>query len=334
MPLLLALAALSLICGCAERQDANLPYGGNALAYLGRTPVRGVANDAAFANGLAYVADAPFGISIYDLADPAQPQLVDSLDLADPNLKLVAIDSTGRIAAIQASYSVYFYDLATGDFLFTAGSSGQYEVELLYDQNTLNVYRSDINPGDGFYCERYLNTGSGDSLAFGAPFFYSRYNAQQTYGFARNGADQAYVCLDLLGFVLVDYSVAVTASVVAQLNTPGRTRDAAISGNVLCLASGYEGLVTVDVSNPLNPVMLGSLAINNATDIGYVETVGNRAYLLDTNDGLFAVDISNPSSPVLIGSLLTSNPNDFCIAGDLVLIADQDMGLVVGQILY
>jgi hypothetical protein len=328
------MAALSLFWGCAERQDANLPANSNVLAFLGSTPVRGVAFDVAFANNLAYVADSPFGISIYDITNPSAPQLVDSVELFDPDVELITIDPTGRIAALQGTSSLNFYDLQSGEFLFDAGSSGHVEVELVWGGDTLTVYRSDRFSLNGFNVEAYENTGGGDTLQFGFPYFTTKYSANLTYGFARYNADWAFVCLDLLGVALLDHSVPTTSPVLAQINTPGRTRDAALSGDVLCLASGYDGLVTVDVSDPENPVMLGFLSIANATNIEFVEVAQDRAYLLDTNDGVFAVDLSDPQSPILIGELLTSNPSNFCLAGDLILMADEDMGLVVVQILF
>jgi len=328
-------AAFVLLHGCAERQDADLPYGGNVLAYLGRTPVRGVANDVEVIGDLAYVADEPFGISIYDLSDPSDPQLVDSLELIDPQIELIAVDSTGRIAAVQAAVNnnVQLYDLHTGQFLFNVGSANHYDIKVRFAEDTLTVYRSDRDQGDGFNIEKYLNNGSGDTLSFGFPFYFSNYG-NSAYGFALTGVNGVYVSRDLLGFVLLDYSTSGPATVLSEMNTPGKVRDAALSGNVLCLAAGYEGLLTVDVSDPANPILLGSLLIANAKDIERVEVVNNRAYLLDAFDGVFVADIANPASPALIGSLLTGDPNNFCISGDLILIADDDMGLVVGQILY
>lgn len=333
--LFLISAALMLLTGCAERKDATLPYGGNVLVYLGRTPVRGAAKDAAVVNNLAYVADQDFGISIYDLSDPANPQLVDSLATFDPNLQLIAVDSTGRIAAVQAAtaHNVQVYDLLMKQFLFSVGSDNHYKIEVNFAQDTLTIYRADKDQGDGFNVEKYVNSGSGDTLSFGFPVFFSNYG-NSAYGFALANDNKAYVCRDILGFVLLDYTSSGAATVLVEMNTPGKPRDAGLSGNTLCLAAGYEGLLTLDVSDPINPVMLGSLIIQNSKDVERIEVVGNRAYLQDAFDGILAADISNPSSPMLIGTLPLGDPNNFCVAGDLVLVADEDMGLVVGQILY
>jgi len=296
-----------------------------------------VAYDVAYANGLAYVADEPFGISIYDLTDPASPLLVDSLALPSPEVRLVSIDSSGRVLAVENG-SLRLFDLQTGAYLMDVGSGLNAEVEMIYDGENLQIYISDRSYTDGFHYQVFPDTSSTDSLKLGALSYSSGYASfdpnKLLYGFSRIADNRAYVTEDLYGLLLLDLGIANQAGILGEFNAPGETRDAAASGNLLCLASGYEGLLIWDITDPPNPAALGQLAITNASNIEYVEIAGQRAYLLDTNDGAFAVDISNPSNPALVGELLTSDPSNFCLAGDLILIADQDMGLVVGQILY
>jgi hypothetical protein len=328
----LSLFCVSLLCGCAERQDAVLPSG-NVLAYLGRTPVRGVANDVTTFGNRAYVADAPYGVSIYDLSNPSSPQLVDSIFLLDNSPKLIALDATGTVLAVQAASGIQIYDLHDNRWVLNTGSSNHYKIDLRFQQDTLTIFRADRDAGDGFNVEKFVNIGTPDSLVFGPLQYFSR-NDAGAYGFALDNLTNAYVCYDVMGFSILDYSTPITASLVGQLNVPGRIRDAGLTGNVLCLAAGYEGIVTVNVSNPSNPVQLGSLLIPNATDIIRVVVAGDRAYLLDDYDGIFAVDVSAPANPALIGTLVTSEPSGFSLLGDLIVVADSDEGLVVGQILY
>jgi hypothetical protein len=333
----LIMAGLVLLYGCAERQDANLPY--NVITYLSTTPVRGQAYDVAVVGNRAYVADYYYGIGIYDLSDPAAPQLVDSIQTDEPYAKLVAVDPSARILAVESETSstgqIFFYDLMNKRLILIAGSSHTTKIRLTFSNDTLSFYRTDRDVStDGFFVERYLNISTGDTLVISPTIFTALYqNASPAYGFALSGSNRAYECLDLTGFAVLDFTAPGTPTLIGQMNTPGICMDAALSGNTLCLASGYPALITLNVADPANPVQLGSLIIPNSPNVEKVEAIGNRAYLMDINDGVFVVDISNPASPMLIGSLLTSKPSGFCVAGDLIVIADQDMGLVVGQIM-
>jgi len=329
----LVLLAVIALAGCAERQDANLT--GNVLVNLGSVPARGVALDVDVQGNLAYLADRPYGIGIYDLSNPAAPALVDSIVMPLPYVYAdgITLESSGLLALLHTENPIQVYSFQTGGVLFLPpSSSGIYESEAHYSQDILTLAYSDRGAADGFTFVKYQNTG-GDTLQFGSSLFSTRYVAS-TYGFALGANDVAFVTLDLEGFVSLDLSISGFAGVLTVMNLPGRVRDAALSGSVLCLAAGYEGLHTVEVTDPANPIYLGSLRIENSRDIERVIVADGRAYLLDALDGVFAVDITNPTNPELIGTLLTANPNQFTVAGDLVLVADDDMGLVVGQILF
>eukprot|EP01059_Diplonema_ambulator_P008812 TRINITY_DN1856_c0_g3_i1.p1 TRINITY_DN1856_c0_g3~~TRINITY_DN1856_c0_g3_i1.p1 ORF type:complete len:170 (+),score=17.29 TRINITY_DN1856_c0_g3_i1:420-929(+) len=65
-----------------------------------------------------------------------------------------------------------------------------------------------------------------------------------------------------------------------------------------------DGLVVVDVSNPENPVRLGSVV--TGTDVISVSAVGDVAPVI-TNDKVYVVDVSDASSPSVIGSLATND---------------------------
>ena len=338
--LIFTLAVISLLLGCAEREDAVMPYGsgGSALVYISTTQVRGTAKDVAVVGNLAYVADEPFGISIYDVTDPSQPQLVDSLDLVNSTkADLIAVDASGRIAAVQTDGDIKIYDLATKEFLMNRGSRGHVDIEVYFEDNVMRLFRCDTDAGDGFNYETFTNTGSEDTLSFSSsPDLSSQYKELYSlYGFCLGSNNTGYITRNSAGLAVVDYGVSGSAEVLGELNLPGKVRDAALKGeNVLCLAAGYEGIITVNVSDPDYLELLGSLRIEYATDIEWVEVMGDRAYLLDDNDGVFVVEVSNPFLPTLIGEMPLSDPNHFFVTEDFVFVADEDMGLVIGQIVY
>ncbi|TKJ41676.1 hypothetical protein CEE37_03665 [candidate division LCP-89 bacterium B3_LCP] len=333
------LGIIFLLNSCAERKNAVLSGGSESiLVYLSSTPVRGVAKDVSMVGNLAYVADEPFGISVYDISDPANPARVDSLEfdvLFPDDIDMITIDPSGKIAIVVEPPGMSAYSLESGQALFQFGGALHYKIVTDFTegvtpaQDELTVLRCDQSPDDGFNFERWA-----DPFNFPSKSFFSRYVEPQDfklYGFAGSDNDVVFICRDMGGIVAVDCSVPTTAGVISELNTPGKVRDAALVGDVLCLAAGYEGIITVDVSDPANMSILGSLQLGSSTDIERIEMLGNYALLQDKYDGIFAVNVSDPENPVSAGSLVTSDPNNFRVWSDMVIVADEDQGLVVGQ---
>ncbi|MBU0517569.1 hypothetical protein KKA00_07720 [bacterium] len=335
---ILVLAA-ALIFGCAERNDPAGP-GSSGIRYISQMAAQGIANDIAVANGRVYIADEPYGISIYDVSSPLSPLLLQVIPLPGTNTKAskIAVDPTGRVACVETGSQgqLHFYDLNNGNYLNWRGSGGHEEIDLVYENSELHIYRCDQSETDGFNYEVFANIGTEDSLSFGslgAPTFFSVYQEiYSLYGFARTDNDIAFISRDARGLAIVDFNVPNSATMIAEINPSGRVRDASLVGDVLCLAAGYDGLITLDVSDPSAPEIMGTLAIQNATDIKWVETSGSLAFLLDDFDGVFAVDLSNPNNPTLMGEVNLSDPSGICIDGDYIYISDRDMGLVVCKI--
>ncbi len=333
-----ALLTIILITGCAERQDPSLPYGGNAISVLSRTAVRGQAMGVAMLQNTAYVSDRGFGISIYDLTDPAHPQLVDSGFVDDAlNVGSIAVDSTGRLAAVETLLRIEVCDLLNGTSIYGFGTGSTTKIKIYYDGLTLMTYRTDFNPQDGFFKDFYPNTGTLAAPEFPSdPILHVNYPVG-AYGFDLDlAANRAVTCMDVFGFALLDLNTVVQQipEVLCQVNTPGATRDAVLVGDMLYLASGYDGLLIYDLSVDSLPVAKGTLTLSNSPNIMRIAAAGNRVYLLDQYDGVFAVDVSNPSDPVLVGSMSVGTARDFAIMDNLIVVADEDEGLIIGQIAY
>lgn len=151
-----------------------------------------------------------------------------------------------------------------------------------------------------------------------------------------------YTIDNLTDLQIVEFS-GTTFTERACLSTPGRVVSACVSGIYAYLAYS-SGLRVVNVANPANPVVVGTLAGNwNAKDIlvsgsyvyvaelGHIRIIdvsnpaspvqatyfdaitsieemsmqGNYIYLANLNAGFKIVDISNPLSPQLVSTLAT-----------------------------
>lgn len=112
----------------------------------------------------------------------------------------------------------------------------------------------------------------------------------------------------------------------------------AMSGDIACVAAGYGGLVTFDLSDPSRPVRVAELPLDHALARAIVLR-GPRAYLALANwsgeppfKGLRVVDVSRPSRPVAGAALaLEGEPQSLALSDDgrLLLVAAGKTGMIV-----
>jgi len=68
------------------------------------------------------------------------------------------------------------------------------------------------------------------------------------------------------------------------------------------VADDGVGLQVIDVSNPANPVWLGTY---NTSGFAYgVAVAGTVAYVAEHRVGVEAIDVTNPSQPVRLGDMI------------------------------
>jgi hypothetical protein len=102
----------------------------------------------------------------------------------------------------------------------------------------------------------------------------------------------------------------------------------AVVGNHALLADVGTGLLSVDISDPTNPVYLGGLAVR---DGGYdIVVLGDRAFMTIGIWGLSILDVSNPGAPVQVEELITAGwAYGLAVSDDFAYVGDHDGGLAV-----
>ncbi|MEW6416694.1 MAG: S8 family serine peptidase [Nitrospirota bacterium] len=109
--------------------------------------------------------------------------------------------------------------------------------------------------------------------------------------------------------------------------------DVHVSGNYAYVAcSGFDEINSVleiiDIANPVDPVIKGSL--NTPGDAYGVYVSGNYAYVADGSSGLQVVDITNPTNPTIIGYRDTpGGAFGVYVSGNYAYVADGSSGLQV-----
>ncbi len=96
-------------------------------------------------------------------------------------------------------------------------------------------------------------------------------------------------------FVVLNISNSSNILESGKIMTTSEMNNIDVSGNYAYVASHYNGLIIIDITNPLSPQIVGNY------DPGYVYDVdvsGNYAYLATGNNGLVIVDISDPTFPL------------------------------------
>ena len=96
------------------------------------------------------------------------------------------------------------------------------------------------------------------------------------------------------------------------------------SGNYIYVPDQESGLQIIDISDPLNPSIIGALPIENG-NAEDVAVSGNYAYVADDRNGLVVVDISDPASPDDVG-FLAMNASAVFVQNDYAYVLEYIQG--------
>lgn len=111
----------------------------------------------------------------------------------------------------------------------------------------------------------------------------------------------------------------------------GYSFDVAASGDYAYLIVGTQGLFVINVSDPTEPIEVGSHSTR-----GYAQAIaleGDLVYVANRIDGLTILDVSDPMRPVEVGSLDTAGSAwDVRVSDGLVFVADSQAGLQIADV--
>ncbi len=113
---------------------------------------------------------------------------------------------------------------------------------------------------------------------------------------------------------------------IAVQNTSGSAYDLALAGNYAYVAATTGGLRVIDVSDPWNPIEVGSFP--TATRAYGVDVDNGIAYLSASSSGVYVIDVSDPSSPTLLTTFQSGGfAWDVTVYGGYLFVADRSDGL-------
>ncbi|MDB4691971.1 Ig-like domain-containing protein, partial [Verrucomicrobia bacterium] len=95
------------------------------------------------------------------------------------------------------------------------------------------------------------------------------------------------------------------------------------NSNTAFVAATYAGLQIIDVKDPTNPGILGSIETQGSAGGVALSSDGTTAFVAATYAGLQIIDVSDPANPGILGSVETLGP-----AWEVVLSSDGDTAFV------
>jgi hypothetical protein len=124
----------------------------------------------------------------------------------------------------------------------------------------------------------------------------------------------------------------IELNLIGEIDTGGAALRVHVEGNLAFVIDYGEspsyGLIIVNVSNPVQPEILGTY---HGGGLPYaLESVDEIVYLADQFEGLRIIDISDPTNPTEIEGYVGSGMAfDLEIVGDLLFMADHEYGMVI-----
>ena len=98
--------------------------------------------------------------------------------------------------------------------------------------------------------------------------------------------------------------------------------------NLIFFACGYGGVRIVDITEPVNPVIITQF--NSDAYADEVCSDGNYAYVAQSQEGILIADVSDPSDPFAVSRYpIWSGAAAVEIRGDYLYVAASDTGLVI-----
>jgi hypothetical protein len=133
-----------------------------------------------------------------------------------------------------------------------------------------------------------------------------------------------------MGFQILDVRNSTAPVKVGSLRLRGEPYNVAVQGNHAHIASGPEGLVIVDISQPEKPKVASTFPVE---DFGNAVAVsGSSAHISDGKAGVTKVNISNPAAPKLEAVFDTPGESQgvvHCVS--LIIVPDSDSLIILKQ---
>jgi hypothetical protein len=266
-------------------------------------------------------------LSVVDLADPRQPQLLDSVSTAGSQYEVDVAVSGDWLSTTDKYAGLALFDLSDPSTLRLTGRFRQFStangaavgrdglaavqdfrtgLHLLDASNPSKIDALSLTRSNGGVRVAIRDTlayvvGTQEGLGIfdiSDPELPVALSSQEVSGhrIALDG-DHAYM-VGGSGLGIVDISDPIQPMLLSQLDRPSGALDLAYREGHVFVAADYMGLIVYDVTDPVLPRQVAVLDLPQ--DIKAVDIEGNVAYVALENRGWAAIDVSVPAAPLLL----------------------------------
>lgn len=332
----LALAtSLTLFAGSCGKQDLyELPD--SPYPEVGHLPLPSINENVEILGDYAFIAAGQAGLHVVDLADPAHPQLVQTLNTTKyaDGIKVVRTFVGGVVQdialVVEGTEGITSYDITDppNTVSFNQGTTA-------VDGNGMFVIQHEDpdEPYEVFLAESWKGVRIFESLpAFPGVLAYNGVFAG-TQGYAMGIAVKdgyAYVADDQMGLAVLDARVLALGSVelVSWADTPGNALAVSLWDDYAFVADKRQGMAVFRINGPDTPVHVAQMPLD-----GWCQDIVVRddmAFIAANDAGVHVVNVHDPAHPVYAGNVRSSNATGVAVgANGVVLVTDEDDGLLV-----
>ena len=270
--------------------------------------------DVAVSGATAVCAATGSGIDIFDISNPANPNLISNYDTDGQSMGIFIESGKAYIADLNGGLKIVDISTPAAPIMLGAYTT---------DISSMNVH---VVGTTAYVAALSRGLKIIDISNPHAPVLLGTYS---TVGDAIDlfvNGSIAYIVEANTGLEIVDLSNPASPQLLGRI----ANSDASgiwVDGSIACFCIGKSGFILYDISNPAAPQKKGWLNFSGAT-INSAQIVANKLYLAGDDMGLRIVNIADPDRPTLTSSqTITGTALNLAIGGDTALVASQSGGL-------
>ena len=281
----------------------------------------GVVTGLTVQGSIAYVTAAQTGLVIVNVANPAAPTI----------LKTVDTPGVAEDVVVSGSYA-YVADYSSGLQVVNISNPAMASIVGTVDTPG-NAFGVSLNGSVLYLADEYFGLQVINIANPLAPLIIGTRDTPGNAQDLRSVGSMVYVADAQSGIEVINASTPTSPVIVGHVDTPGYAWDLALSGNLAYVADGDSGLQIVDISNPVSPLIVGHKGspgtnVDRAVAISgsFAYVVENGAGQYEANYGLQVIDVSHLASVEFVGTApLSYYPFALTVSGPWAYVADESL---------